>query len=837
MCSRLKFIIIMAVRIVSINVRGIKDEQKRRSIFNYYRKRSDIICLQETHSEKQLERIWETEWGGKAIFSHGNSDSRGVCILISKKYCDCITNYWTDEAGRIACCNLKIMEKKVAIINIYAPNEDKPEFYYNIFKKAIETNENNIIIGDFNVVLNNEMDRLNCMENKKKSQTAILDMMEELYYADIWRTMYPENKRYSWFKLKPNKIASRLDYSLISNGLVDNCVDAFYGTGILTDHSAFYLLLELNQNERGRGYWKMNTSHLIKPDFMEMMNSFLDQFLIENENMEIIRKWELLKFDIAVKCKEYAREQASEKNLIISQLSEKIMEYEDKFDKLSENSMKILQDSKSEMQDILNEQIQGIIFRTKCNWMEQGEMNSAFFYNLEKSKYNAKTATAIKVHEKLITDDQEILEAQRLYYADLYKSNTNIDFDLKENYGVSVSQEDYIKQDLPFTYEEISSAVYQLNNNKCPGFDGLPIDLYKVFWKKIGPMVYEVIMQCYDMGRMYKSARMGILNLIPKPNKDPKNLANQRPLTLLNSCYKIIEKAIANRLLPALQKLIHSDQTGFLPQRRIAVNLRKFYDIMWLTERNQEEAIVLSLDFQKCFDMIEFSAIRGAMKLFGFAEYLIKWIEILYTNFEVVVQNSGKFSKKINVERGVHQGGLASALIFLICAETLALMLRENENICGITIGDINKLLNQYADDADIFMIFDQKSLDHAPMTLEEFRKMSGFTISYDKTQILRIGALRNSNAMLYTAKKITWTNGPIKVLGVNVVSNMDSVLDTNYEPTINKITTIFKRWSARNLSLIGKINIVNTLTASLFIYKMMVLPKIPKKYVVKYEI
>ena len=74
----------MAVNIISLNVHGLRDTNKRRAIFEMYRKKCDILCLQETHSEVSDEPYWTAEWGGKIIFSHGNTNATGTAILVRK---------------------------------------------------------------------------------------------------------------------------------------------------------------------------------------------------------------------------------------------------------------------------------------------------------------------------------------------------------------------------------------------------------------------------------------------------------------------------------------------------------------------------------------------------------------------------------------------------------------------------------------------------------------------------------------------------------------------------------------------------------------------------------
>ena len=107
---------------------------------------------------------------------------------------------------------------------------------------------------------------------------------------------------------------------------------------------------------------------------------------------------------------------------------------------------------------------------------------------------------------------------------------------------------------------------------------------------------------------------------------------------------------------------------------------------------------------------------------------------------------------------------------------------------------------------------------------------MSGFQINYDKTTIMRIGSLRNSNQTLIAQKAVSWTNEPINVLGVNVSTNIYEAQSINYDNIMKKVRATMEAWCNRKLSLIGKILIVNTLIASLFVYTLTVLPGLSHK-------
>ena len=76
----------------------------------------------------------------------------------------------------------------------------------------------------------------------------------------------------------------------------------------------------------------------------------------------------------------------------------------------------------------------------------------------------------------------------------------------------------------------------------------------------------------YDVGKLSISQRRGVITLIPKVDSDLLDLQNWRPITLLNTDYKIASKALARRIETILPKLVHPDQTGFTKERYIGEN-------------------------------------------------------------------------------------------------------------------------------------------------------------------------------------------------------------------------------------------------------------------------
>ena len=111
---------------------------------------------------------------------------------------------------------------------------------------------------------------------------------------------------------------------------------------------------------------------------------------------------------------------------------------------------------------------------------------------------------------------------------------------------------------------------------------------------------------------------------------------------------------------------------------------------------------------------------------------------------------------------------------------------------------------------------------------IEQFRVNTGFQLSYEKTNLYRLGSMKKANARLYTATEMSWSD-KISVLGIDIVENQEVECNINYESVMKKTESVFNSWANRNLSLYGKIAIINSLVSSLYVYKMSSIPNIPQ--------
>lgn len=272
--------------------------------------------------------------------------------------------------------------------------------------------------------------------------------------------------------------------------------------------------------------------------------------------------------------------------------------------------------------------------------------------------------------------------------------------------------------------------------------------------------------------------------LIPKKTRNPLFLKNWRPLTMLNVDFKIYSKALASRIKRVLPDIISTDQTGFMKNRNIITNIRKTTEVMRYAHKHAVKAIILSIDFKSCFDLLHQDSIFQALAYFNFGSKFIEMIKLLFTKFELSVQNNGYFSPFFSQLSGTHQGDPSASFLYLLAGELVNRIIKANTNIKGININGIQQLLSQFADDTDMFLTYDEIVLNEVIITLGRVESSLGLKVNYDKTSVYRIGSIANSSATLYTIRPLAWTNVPINILGVTVSNDM-AVQDENYSSII----------------------------------------------------
>ncbi|KAL9981573.1 hypothetical protein ACROYT_G010292 [Oculina patagonica] len=447
---------------------------------------------------------------------------------------------------------------------------------------------------------------------------------------DIQRVHHPNLNIYSYVS-KALNVKSRLDFILIAKNLTKHVKSIGITNSIAPDHKTVFLCLSLpNNSPRGPGFWKFNNTLLKDDSYIFKIRDLIPRLREEYASLKDKRLvWELIKMEIRDNTISFAKRKARAALKREVQISKRLEELDHEIcnsDNLSdiENTLNEYDNLKTEFQSIYEEKGRAAIFRSKCRWVEKGERPTKYFFNLEKRNYNRKTITELQTRDNVtIKEEVKILQQIEKFYEDLYSSKTTVTQEAFDEFirGIEIpelSNEEQEQMEGIFTLEEYKRILESFEDNKSPGEDGFTAEFYKHFFDLIGLDLIQSLNQAFKDGELSISQRRGVITLIPKEDSDLLDIQNWRPITLLNIDYKIAFKALAKRIESVLPKLVHSDQTGFMKGRYIGENIRLINDVMEYTMSEKKGGILVSLDFKKAFDILEWQFImkrRGVITL------------------------------------------------------------------------------------------------------------------------------------------------------------------------------------------------------------------------------
>jgi exonuclease III len=816
------------INVLSLNVRGLGDGKKRREIFRwlkrYHKASESITFLQETHTVAENEKTWERDWGSKVFFSHGASNARGVAILMPTKFNFVTELLWRDEGGRILAVCIKSDDFLLNLVNIYAPTKDKPNDQNIILEQLQEhiklAETPTLLGGDLNTYLDPVLDKKGGKtEPCSKFAIRLQQLMDEYNLIDVWRSLNPGSQRYTWRQTNPC-IQSRLDYFLLSGEMLYVTDKCDIKPSIKTDHSLLQVSFKLTDEERrGPGFWKFNNALLKDENYINCTREFIEKMKLQN--VEITNKglkWDLIKSEIRHHTITYSKKKAKLKREYENNLHKQFLEASDAFNmEANHNNLQKLEEIKQKIEDINASKTEGAFIRSKAEHVEKNERSTAYFLNIEKRNYKMKHIKKLNISEiETITDPVAILDEELRFYSNLYSNNVNINVEKsKEFFNDNVpklNEDDKNCCEQPITATECSKALLSLNNGKSPGSDGFTTDFYKMFWTNIVELTFDSINYAIQNGELSIEQKRGVLKLIPKKDKNPCFLKNWRPISLLNTDYKIIAQVFAIRLQEVLPSIISEFQNGYIKGRFIGYNIRTIIDVINHANNNKKDCLIVFLDFEKAFDQLDWDFIQKTLESFNFGKYFKGCVKTMYHNITSCVMNNGYASKFFSIHRGIRQGCPLSALLFILAVEILSIHLRKNGKVKGVTVNNTEIKLTQLADDTTLFLE-DRHSLSIALKALQIFYENSGLKLNYSKTEVLPVGIHNDLHKC------------PVKVvqksysLGIWYFNKVDTIIVENHQIKLAELEKIFSKWKSHKLSLYGKSTVIKTLATSKLLY------------------
>lgn len=222
-------------------------------------------------------------------------------------------------------------------------------------------------------------------------------------------------------------------------------------------------------------------------------------------------------------------------------------------------------------------------FFLQQKYFEEGERAGHMLATIARAQLGSSYITNLKgVDGVTVSDTEDIMQIMSRFYENLYSTKLAVTPSCIATYledislpSLSPEQREYL--DAPIQLEELQLAVSSLANNKAPGVDGLPNEVYAKLDEVLLPHLLQVFRASAIQNQLPDSMQEAVIIVLPKPGKDPMLPESYRPISLLPVDAKILAKVLATRLSRVISSLIHPDQTGFIPGKSTAINLRRLY--------------------------------------------------------------------------------------------------------------------------------------------------------------------------------------------------------------------------------------------------------------------
>ena len=827
----------MMIVINTLNINGINSVKKQYQLIDFMRKNCiDILLLQE-HNIRNYEAVnKDLEKFYHLSLNYAVSSKGGTAILINRNLPFEILSEEKSADSRIISLRVKIYSQVIHLLNVYAHSgtektNDRENLFRNEMVYYLRNNlQNTFIGGDWNCVLS---DRDTTSDNFAISK-SLLNTVRSLNLKDAWHL---KNRQVEYTYVR-NNYGSRIDRVYVKD--LANCITNVKVIHVnFSDHSCVQTELNLSDiPSRGKSYWKMNTSLLdnevIKGKFKTewgKMTSVKNRYDNLNAWWDLYAKKEIKKFFI----REGKREMEKKYGLIeyLEYCLNELYSEVNLTGNLRYGEVKALKDRIDELK---NEILEGVKIRARINEQIEGERVSAYLMK-QQAKVNArKLITSLKSEEDImenlnsnvdITGKDMINLYIEKYYEKLYLEE-NVEMEYQEWFlnfvNKTLTDNEINKLGENVTSNEIFRAIKDMNTNKAPGLDGIPVEFYLKYWDIIKEEIIMIVINIINGTLLNENQRKAIITLIPKDGGDLSLLKSWRPVSLICCDVKIVAKILAKRLKPLMYSLMSENQYCIEGKSIIDCNT-EIRDTLYYSGTHNLTGAVVNVDWEKAFDRVNWGFLMKILVKMKFPVFIIKWIETLYTDIQSVVLVNGYFTKSFYIKRGVRQGCPLSMLLFIIFQNPLYIALEEK--VKPMKVNSKNVVQKGYADDTNIFVDNDESFLSSFKV-LNLFEKATNSKLNLRKTTVFGFGRWKG---------RINWPIQELKreveyfsTLGIVFSDNYDKAIEIMWYKVYNKIKNRIPLMANRFFSLYQKSGLVNSLLSSKLWYISHIYP-LPVKF------
>ena len=866
------------IKIGTVNINGLHTGSENNNTFEKWaeinatmkRDKVAILALQETHLDERNTTAIHQVFGKKLTILNSQPEenqraSAGVAFVLNKDLVgtERIETYELIK-GRALAIKLtwKRNSEETVLVNVYAPNRrgEHPNFW-----KTIEDERRNkrirkpdFVLGDFNVT-EEPIDRSPAKHDAQAAITALREFRLNAGVQDQWRHTFPKAREFTYrATINDRPIKSRLDRIYISNNKTQFSFDwKIAPSSIPTDHwmvTVKYAPQDAPYIGNGRWTWPLHTLNDKK-----IMN------WIEKKGKELQEKMERLETAPETRSRtdnpqiHWKTFKTEIKDHVSNEAKMKRYKAKAKLRKLEKDRTEILtkleQEENEELQwqeaIIANEieHLEKIMsynnrqrLKAKISW--HGECLGGTWSNLSKPRKARDAILRLRIPN--MTPDQYETRSDRM--AELARNYHDALQDAGMDEGMDQEREertaailDEIPENQKFRDpensklsegimgENVELALSTAKNGSATGLDGCPYELWKEMKRrndearKLGQRGFDIVKtltivfkdiqeEGIEPGTNFADGWMCPLY----KKKEKTHIENYRPITLLNSDYKLLTKALTIQLIEDIKGVVHRDQAGFIPGRSIFDHIRLTRIMTRYAEMTEQNGAIIALDQEKAYDKLTHKYLWKTLEAFNMPKIFTKTVKELYENAWTVVAINGEFSTPYQVKRGVRQGDPLSCFLFDIGIEPLACAIRNTQEIKGYEIPGVKEKLaiNLFADDTVLYLSKEDR-LDDVQKILDKWCTASGAKFNKEKTEIIPIGTEAHREEMIRMRKlhpedtpiqpdiRIAKDGEAVRSLGAWVGNK--TIETRPWEPIIDLVHNDLERWKKVKPTMDGK--------------------------------
>lgn len=767
------------VNIATFNMAGISSPEKRQILYNFFlQNHLDIVCLQEiTFNDCPILT--------QHYDMHTNLGPRkhGTAILVRQNLH--IKNVLIEPEGRL----ISLETQGITYTCIYAPSGEGNKlardkfFRFTIPAYCATVKTRLVILGDFNAV--EEICERQSIKNKesleKKSHIAALrELVNALDLKDAWKAIRKNEP--GWTFNWPSGRA-RLDRIYATRTI--EFFDIYTRSLPFGDHSALVAVIKDGQQlanvlKRTPGLWKLNTAILDEENYVLLINKFFAEIAQHPSRISDVGYWWESIFKNGLKrltvgyCKNRAHIEKATRKALQKQLDEVVNAPSLNWARYRELKQRILEWERNKLK--------GFEIRSRIETSIEEEPS---IYHVKQARGNGQKSLITQ----LVTSDNRVVAAESEinqeiidHFTRIFKNQPTPDNTFKSEFlkgieGVAVeknmrqtgpSQQSINRVGnaaasnrtisssiqtpttsnnltLPIGLDELKNALQATKKNKSPGSDGIPFEFYSKFWDVIGQHFIAMIECVLSKGQLLPSQGKAAIRLIPKV-PTPKRMTDYRPISLLNTDYKLLASVLSCRLRRTLEKTLCSHQKGGVPGRSIFDSLCAFRDVIGHAGRAQKSseinkdsvtAAIIAFDLEKAYDLVNRDVLWDTMIAMGYPTKFINWLRTLYSITQLCPLNGNIIVGTIDDAQSVRQGCPLSIHLFAIYIEPL--LVKLSENVIGYDLHGESVKVRAYVDDLVVF-VSSHADILRACKAIEAFCDWTRARINKSKTQLLGLG-------------------------------------------------------------------------------------------------